>query len=209
MNKLGWQLIIGGIIVLSLFGSGFLAGWKAHKCPVTVSHTEYIVDTQWYAVHDYKPWVIRDTIYKDKPVIPSDIDTNSINSLKPIVKDYFTTYGYPWENKDSNIEFNLYTTITRNQPVKYDFTYRIIRPQTIVNNYTDNSTTYNKYIQFGLSMPVYKFTNDSTKLNALNKLSLDLNYIFPKGYVGGSWQPQGNVVSLKLGVTLIKFKQKK
>jgi hypothetical protein len=210
MNKLGWQLLIGGILVLSLFGSGFLAGWKSHKCPVTTSHTEYVVDTQWYAVHDYKPWVIRDTIYKDRPVIiPSNVDTTSVSALKVIAKDYYTTYGYPWEKQDTNIQFNLYTTITRNAPVKYDFEYKILRPQTIVNNYTDNSINYGKYIQFGLSMPVYKFTQDSIKLNALNKLSLKLDYIFPKGSVGLNWQPQGNVVGIEFSATLIKFKQHK
>jgi hypothetical protein len=171
---------------------------------VLTNHTEYVVDTQWYAVHDYKPWVIRDTIYKDKEVIiPADVDTAAI------LKDYFATYGYRWEKQDTNLSWNLYTTVTQNKPISYDFKYNILRPQTIENNYTDNSVYYSKYIQLGLSMPVYKFTNDSTKLNALNKLALDLNYVFPKGYAGVSWQPQGNIVGIKFGVTLIKFKQKK
>jgi len=195
-----------GVAVL-LFSIGLFTGYKLYPIinpyPIVTNHTEYIVDTQWYAIHDYKPWIIRDTIYTpgDSIPMPTNIDTAAI------LKDYYSVYGYPWEKQDSNISFKLYTTITRNAPIDYCFDYTILRPQQIVNNNVDNSVYYYSYLQFGLDIPTYSFNADS--LVKINNLALDLNYIFPKGYFGVGWHPEGNIISTRFGTTIWKRKQKK
>lgn len=200
------NLIVGGVVVLLLLGVGMLGGWQLHKgirpCPTVTTDTIVKYDTMWYTIHDTVPVHKIDTIYVpgDTIEIPADVDTALI------LKNYFSVIDYTWSKQDSNIMFDMTTRVTQNRPIKYDFNYKLLKPFTTIINNIDNSVTYNHYVQAGLSIPVYGY--DSTKVNMQN-LSLEAAYVFPKGYVGASWQPNTKSISARAGVTLFKFKKVK
>lgn len=203
MNKS--NLIVGGIIIVLLLTIGVWCGWSLHKelkpCPTITTDTVVKYDTTTYTIHDSILVQHVDTIYVpgDTVILPPNVDTATI------IKNYFSVLDYTWSKQDSNIRFDLTTRVTQNIPIKYDFNYKLLKPfNTIINN-IDNSVTYNKYIQFGLSMPVYTYKPD-TKVN-VQDLSLEATYVAPKGYGGISWQPNTQSVSARAGVTLFKIKQ--
>ena len=203
MNKT--NLIVGGVIIALLLLIGGWGGWSLHKelkpCPTITRDTVTLYDTVSYVVHDTIPVQHVDTIYVpgDTIVLPPNVDTATI------LKNYFTVLDYTWSKQDSNLRFDLTTRVTQNRPIKYDFTYNLLKPFTTVINNVDNSTEYYKYIQFGLSMPVYTYKPD-TKVN-VQDLGLEGTYVFPKGYVGTRWIPNSQVIELRGGVTLFKIKQ--
>ncbi len=63
--------------------------------------------------------------------VPQDVDTAQI------LRDYFATYTYTQEVRDSAICANITDVISKNNIVKRDFTYKMLMPQTI------KSTTIN------------------------------------------------------------------
>lgn len=214
------NLIIGSIILAVLLGVGGFCGWSLHKtlhpCPTITTDTISIPDTNWYHLKDsliasnkqlkksLAYWKAhRDTITLpgDSIPYPVEVDTSAI------LKDYFAAYKYGWSKEDSNIIVKDTIHVTQNIPYWHDLTYKFKKPFTTIINNVDNSITYNKYIQFGLSMPVYSYS-DSTKVN-LQNLTLEATYVFPKGYIGAGWQPNTQSVMARAGVTLFKFKQKK
>lgn len=197
------NVVLGVAMTIAMAIAGF-CGWslypKINQCPTITNDTVFVHDTTWHTIIDSIPYTIRDTIWLagDTVEIPTDVDTAAI------LKDYFAVYGYPksWDN--DTISVNLYTTITQNKPIKYNFKYKLNMPFTTVINNIDNSVAYNKYIQFGLSMPVYKL--DKSPLN-IQDLSLEGTYVFPKGYAGAAWQPNTQSIMARAGVTLFKIKQ--
>ena len=203
MNKT--NLIVGGIIIILLLAIGGWGGWSLHKeirpCPTVTTDTVTMYDTVTYTIHDSVLVHKVDTIYipGDTIVLPPDVDTATI------LKNYFTVLDYTWSKQDSNIRFDLKTRITQNRPVKYDFTYNILKPFTTVINNIDNSVSYNKYVQFGLSMPVYTYMPNSN-VN-IQDLGLEGTYVFPKGYAGIKWQPNNQLIEARAGVTIFKIRQ--
>lgn len=205
MNKNKWLFIIGGISVLFLLGTGFFGGWHAHKefrpCPTITHDTITLYDTTTHIiindVHHYHSKIdtiiYRDTIFKD-------VDTAAI------LKDYYALHVYDrnWlgmEGKDSLLTVSLKDTITENKSIGNIFKYKILRPQSIINNTTDNTITYNSYLYAGLTIPISK--------GKMDEISFDGIYAFPKAYLGGSWQPYTNTFAVKAGMKILKFKQKK
>jgi hypothetical protein len=212
MNKLGWQLIIGGVIILLTFGGGFWAGRSSKKCPTITNDTTVVVDPYWHHIADSLAglppkevikWLPRDTLFVPGDTILAKVDTAAI------LKDYFSIYSYSHDMVDDTLSAVINTVVTQNKPIKYTLDYKVLTPFTTVVNTQDNSITYQKYLQFGLNVPIYSFKADSAKFDNMNKLSLELNYVFPKGYFGVGWQPQGNVLGVRFGATLIKLKKKK
>ena len=111
-------------------------------------------DTAWYNTVEYirDTLIIRDTIYQPADTIysPSGVIIKDIDTLA-ILRDYFSVYRYRWEKQDSNLQWRLNTTISQNKPLVYDLSYKILRPQTVINN-----TYYSKSLLLGLDVPLYK-----------------------------------------------------
>lgn len=181
-------------IAVSLI-AGFIGGYKMypsiHPCPTVTSDTVFVHDTTVYTIVDSIPYPVRDTIFfPDTVTIPTDVDTNAI------LQDYYAVYGYPWEKADSNIKFNLYTTITQNKPIRYSFSYELLKPQEVVYNNIDNSITYNRYLYAGAGISTYE-----------PNISLNLLYASDKSYFKVGYTPKTKGIELGAGIKLLKFKQ--
>jgi hypothetical protein len=192
------SLIAGGLIFLAVLLGGAFGGWQAHKilrpCPIITSDTVTIHDTITYTVYDSIPVLKVDTVWVPTPVeIPAVVDTAAI------LKNYFTVLDYTWSKADTNLTWDLTTRVTQNRPVSYRLDYKILRPQTIINNVVDNTITYNKYVYAGLGLPITK--------TPFNSVSIEGIYAFPKGFVGLEYQPITNITSVKAGITIFKFKK--
>ena len=183
------------------FGSRY--GRSLVKCPQIDSNMVYIQDTTWHQLKDslidvidsLKKYNLRiDTLYMPSDTIYGKIDTLSI------LNNYYSKFGYPWLKGDSNIIVYGYTTISQNRMVSNELKYKLLKPQTIINNVTiDKSITYNKYLYIGLDIPIYKF----------NYSEIELLYTFQKGYVGVGYEPQIGGINIKGGIQLLKFKERK
>ena len=91
--------------------------------------------------------------------------------------------------------------ITQNKflPDPY-FSYRILRPQTVINN-TTNITNYSRYVYLGLSVPIFKEPE---------YLGVNILYTAPKYYVGFEYKPFNPLYKyeIKAGIPLFKIKSK-
>ena len=197
MNKI--NLIIGGAIVALLLGVGIWGGWSLHKtyrpCPTITTDTVTIHDTTTYTIYDSILVHRIDTIYVpgDTVVLPPDIDTATI------IKNYFSVIDYTWSKQDTNIKFDLTTRVTQNRPIKYEFSYNLLKPFTTIINEIDNSQIYNRYVYFGLDVPIKN----------IRYLELEATYNWEKGYLGIGYTPELKSINAKAGVPLIKFKKVK
>ena len=193
------NIIIGGAIVALLLGIGVLGGWSLHKsfrpCPIITTDTVTIYDTTTYTIYDSILVHKVDTIWVpgDTVVIPADIDTATI------IKNYFSIIDYTWSKQDTNIRFDLTTRVTQNRPIKYEFSYNLLKPVVTVINEIDNSQIYNRYVYFGLDVPIKN----------IRYLELEATYNWEKGYLGIGYTPELKSINAKAGVPLIKFKKVK
>jgi hypothetical protein len=200
MTKINTYLAVGGAIVLLLIGAGTYVGWHLHKdlrpCPKIIHDTTIVYDTTTYYVHGtapiQKPVIV---FVPDTIIIPQGVDTMAI------LRDYYSIFKYVWSKQDTNINFNLQTTITQNRPINYDFSYKLLKPQTTIINTADNTVTYNKYIYGGIGIPI-----SSTKIN---ETSANILYAFPRGYAGIGWSPITNTFIANAGLKICNFKVKK
>ena len=107
--KITTNLVLGGIISLSMLLTGVFGGWKAHEmfkpCPEIIVTTDTVYDTITYIIHDTIPDYKVDTIFipGDSFPYPQDIDTANI------IKNYFSVMQYLWSGRDSNIVYNLFS----------------------------------------------------------------------------------------------------
>jgi len=194
LNKL---LIVAGMILFILtFIMGCEHGKKSVKCPVITTDTITHVDTVEYHIKDTVKFYVKvpgTIIYVKVPVLPTKEDTARI------LKDFYALHPYSRSWHDKNVEISLNDTLTQNNYLHNDFSYKILRPETTVINTTDNSISYEHFIQLGLGVP---FSN-------VKYTSLEANYIFPKGNLGAFYMPEIKSFGAKVGVTIIKFKTKK
>jgi hypothetical protein len=194
-----WQWIVVVILIVLLMGG--TVGWNLrksmHHCPVVAVDTITLIDTVEHHIIDVVPHYITHTdtiILRDTMLLPTVIDTAQI------VKNYYGLHIYnrKWEAKDTLL-VNIKDYITENKSIRNDFTYKILLPQTIINNSVDNTITWNSYLTVGLSVP---FQN-------INLISLEGRYQFNKGYIGGFYQPSTKGYGISLGATILKFKKSK
>jgi hypothetical protein len=195
------NLIIGSVVVLLLFGGGFWAGRATKKCPTITRDTTYVYDTTWYPIYDTISYIRIDTLE-----LPGDT-TFPIVDTALILKDHFIKRGFAWEKKDTNININGYSVITQNKLISTEIKYKWLKPQTIINNTIDNTITYNRYLYGGVSIPIYPIKIDS--VYNINYIGLEAIYAYPKGYIGFEWQPYVKTYSLKMGIKILQFKQRK
>jgi hypothetical protein len=200
MTSLYKYLIGAGIAILILFMT-FFGGCQYGKtrvhCP-TISHdTTYVHDTTTYHIIDHKPYYVyhTDTIYKrDTTYLPKLL--TKADTLK-ILSDYYAMHVYDrkWEAKDTLL-VNIKDYITENKSVKNVFTYKILRPQTVINNSVDQSIHYARYL--------YGYVGTSSK--DYNQSSIGLLYAAPKWTGGIGYVPYTKGFNIQIGINILKRK---
>ena len=189
--NLKFKIASGAILIalILIFWLGWHFGKTRVRCPQITNDTIFIHDTNWVVINDTTYYPLKPDTIIDVDTFLIDVDTNAI------LKKFFNQYGYEWEQKDSNIVINGYTSISQNTILKNDIKYKWLQPTTTVVNNLDNSIHYNKYLYAGLGVPFKNF----------NYINLELTYAFPKGYISGYWVPELKSFGAKAGVTLFKF----
>jgi hypothetical protein len=127
----------------------------------------------------------------DSVLMASKVDTSEI------LKKYYAQYYYHREWKDSLLSVQMRDIVSENKFVNNIFTYEFLKPQTVIQN-IDNSKTYASYLQGGLDIPIQN----------PKYISLGVQYINPKFYLGAGYGPTIGVV-VKGGFTIFKFNVRK
>jgi hypothetical protein len=184
--------IVVGLVIIALLGCGYVGYTmypRLNKCPDIASDTVVITDTVSYYIPDTIPYYLagKDSIVYD--TLFRDVDTAAI------LKDYFAMHYYERSWQDSSLSVLIKDVISQNQPISNVFTYKILRPQTVIHNeYTDYA--YGRYITAGMNF----------LLKDLDYTGIEINYISPNwnGGVGYNFGLEG--MTVKVGGTLFKFK---
>jgi len=203
MNQ--FNFIIGGIVALLLMGVGVLSGWTAHEkfrpCPTITIDTIVIEDTHWHHIADslaglppneIVKWLPRDTLFIPGDSIPMVVDTAAI------LKDYFSVYKYKWEKKDDTLAINLYTTVTKNMPIKYDLSYKVLIPFTTIVNNIDNSVIHSRYFYLG----------GTIIFNDVKSSMLGANFATVNGLYGIHYSINEKTWSASYGIKLFTLRNK-
>lgn len=181
------------LLLLALLGAcylGYTLYPKIHKAPELVADTVLITDTVVHYIPDTVPYYIvrRDTIiYRD--TIPTIVDTAEI------LADYYAFHLYERTWQDSLIWATVRDGITENSIYDETFTYKILRPQTVINN---SYTSYSRYITVGAGFP----TKSIKHLN----VNLEATYVTSKFYVGIGYDAELNCPVIRGGATVFHFK---
>jgi hypothetical protein len=185
--------ILVGLVLIALFGVGYL-GYTLypaqHPCPTTSQDTLYIHDTIPHYIPDTIPYYIvkHDTIvYTD--TIPAVVDTAAI------LRNFYAEYTYTRTWTDSLLTATIKDVISQNTPIENIFTYKILRPQTIVTNITNNYF-YGKYIIAGLDVP----------MRDVKYVNIDVMFVTRRWYAGAGYNIYLNSPTIKAGATLFKLK---
>jgi len=195
-----WQiyLIVAAIVLLI----GMIGGWSIRKvtyhCPAITHDTISLIDTVEYHIYDHVPYYVSHTdtiIQLDTTYLPTLLTKE--DTLR-ILNDYYALHVYDrkWEAKDT-LQVFIKDTITQNKSIGNAFTYKILRPETIIQNTVDNSITYNSYINAGITVP----------FNNIQSVSLDAQYVWNKGYIGTGYSFNEKAWHVSMGVNVFKFKQ--
>jgi len=195
-------ILFGSLAIFVMFVC-FVSGCNYHKkrfkCPEITTNTVIIHDPYWHHIADSLAnlppvekikWQPQDTFFTPPDTFFKDVDTAAI------LKNHFSVFRYKWYKLDTGkLELNLFTTITQNKPIKYELDYKILQPQTIINNTQDNSVHYAKYIYMGLSVPAKNM--EYTEISLLGT--------FKQLYVGIGYIPLQQGLSFKAGMPLFKW----
>jgi len=202
--------LLGGmalILMIVCFVSGCNYHKNRHESPEVNSDTTENVNPNVYKIIDSLQtvidslmslppeirdrWLPQDTFYTPPDTFFKDVDTAAI------LKNHYSVYRYHWYKLDTGkLKLDLWTTVTRNMPIKYELDYQILQPQQTIINTQDNSVHYAKYIYGGIDLP----------LPDIEFTSVDVLYAFSRGYLGVGYIPLQKGVSLKTGIRLFKFK---
>ena len=176
-------LIVAAILVTA----SIIKPCNIFKCNNTIVHTDtvYLYDTVTHYIIT-PPIVIKDTIiYTD--TIPANIDTLAI------LKEYYAYHYYTRNWSDENIEIALKDVLTQNNFFDSNLSYKILRPQTIINNtYTTN--VYSKGLYAGIS----------TNPFSLKHSSIDLLYLNNRFMYGIGYMPYYNGIQFKAYINIKK-----
>jgi hypothetical protein len=185
------------ILLLSAYITGCQRGKKITETNI-VTHTVMLHDTTIHTVVDSFPFYI---VKKDS-IVYTDTIFKNVDTAK-ILSSYFAKHYYTRTWSDSLLEATSKDVISENKFIDNKFTYKIIRPQEIINTTLDNSVHYARYLYFGASLPVYP-----PKINTVNINYIALNGLFcyPKGYFELQYQPYTKTFSIGSGIRLFKFK---
>lgn len=186
------------LYIVILFALGYILGTKTSSNIDTfpVLHVDTIVtyDTtiQYIPndIHHYHTSI--DTFY-------SPPDTITLIDTVSILKDYYTIKSYNREWSDSNLIVNFTDTVYKCKLYPNPlFSYKIMRPTTIINNVT-NVNNYRRYVYIGTSIPIN---------NSFNNVGINTIYASPKGYLGYQYEPFNQYYKheIKVGLKLLTFK---
>lgn len=186
-------ILLGGLAIFVMFAC-FISGCCYHKnhskCPEIITNTVIIHDTLIHEIVDTFPYYISHT----DTVIYTDIIIQPVDTAE-ILRDYFALHIYNRHWEDSLLSVNLRDTITENHFLGNQFQYQILRPQTIINTTQDNSIHYAKYVYAGFDLP---FKN-------MEYASVDVLYVFSRGYLGFGYIPLQKCISFEIGLRLFSW----
>jgi len=175
---------ITAIVVLILFAAIFYFGYVMrgvwNPLSVPIHDTIIKVDTITHHITSHYPYYIikTDTIII-RDTLPAIIDTAAI------LRNYYAWHNYTRTWQDSLLSVSLTDVISENKVFDSDFSYKILRPQEIVNN-TNISYTYTKYLYIGgnITIPDAKWSSLAVFFGS-NKLLYGIGYIpYQKGVSG-------------------------
>jgi len=183
------KLILGGIVILLLFGTGMCTGYKVKKCPEIVTNTITVHDT----ITNYIPkdiyhyvQVLKDTVIYNDKIVYKDVDTAQI------LRNFFSTYIHERYFHDANINVYLTDSISQNKSIGHSFRYQWLQPQTI----TENKVTVNNYrksIYVGAGM------------NSRQDISIKGLYAGEKLAIGAAYYPATKVKEVSAYINLFNF----
>lgn len=128
----------------------------------------------------------------DSVIESNKVDTGLLNTI--IRKFYsFNYYDRNWQ--DTLVQISIHDMITENRPSDNNFTYRLLKPISIIYNST-TTNLYTKYIYIGgsLSIPDSKSSN------------LGIYGAFPRTFYGISYMPWQKGILFTAGFKIIKIK---
>lgn len=184
--------MIAGILII--LAAGFYAGYRLKPEPEvsTVTRVIFKYDTIHHYIKVSGPAPDPDTVLMHD-TIPEKVDTAAI------LQAHYSKYVYTRPFADSLIEVSLRDTVTQNKIITGQFSYKLLRPQEVINQTTTNQTViYNKYLAAGISLNTYD----------MGFTGLDLIYNGPEWYAGAGYMPGVKGINIKAGRTILKFKSR-
>jgi len=187
------NMVLGFLMAMLLFVGGW-AGYKLyptlHPCPEVSTDTVLVHDTVTHTIPDTIPYYIagKDSIIYD--TVFKDVDTAAI------LKDYFAWHFYTRHWEDSLLSVTLHDVVSQNKFGGNEFTYKILRPQTVITNVVDNSRS--RYIIFGADIPFKTIDHMSVNVDAM--------FVTSRFYFGIGYNGELNCPTIKGGVTVARFK---
>jgi len=185
------------VALAGVFYAGYTTYPKRNPCPQIASDTVYVYDTVLHIIPDTVPYLIvkQDSIkYRDQAWIDSIVQANKVDTAALMAQFYALHYYTRYWN-DTLLSVTQRDVLSQNKFVESSFTYKLLKPLQIINNVSNNYTTYNKYLYVGVNTPIRDF----------NYTTFDLTYAFPSGYLGAGYNKQLNSMSFKVGVRLWKW----
>ena len=195
------KYIIGGLVAIFLLLS-FYGGYKFHAyskpCPEIVTDTIVIHDTVLHYIPDTIPYYIiktdsveiRDSMWMDSLITAYKIDTTKI------LYDYYLKHYYNRTWNDSLVNITLDDVVAQNKIIDAILNYKILRPQTVINNIVNNGINYSKYVYIGLESDFSDY--DYWDINVL--------YANDKFYAKFGYMPKRKGITVGAGIKLFKLK---
>jgi hypothetical protein len=184
-----WSSIVVLILLIGFFCLGYRIHAKFNPCPEITTDTIYKVDTIERTIIDRIPYYIQRTdsvVYRD--TVFKDVDTIAI------LTDYFAIHYFTQTWRDSLISASEEIAIAENSITDSRFTYKILRPQTVIQNII-NEEARARSIYAGFSLPVAE----------PKYLELDAIVTYPRLYFGAGYSPGMKSITLKAGAKIFDF----
>jgi len=188
------------IILLGVFWLGYSRYPVWNEIKPGKDSIIYIHDTVPHVIVDTFPFYIirkdsvlyRDPVWMDSVIQAAKIDTQE---MATIFREYYAFHPYERKWADSLISIIVNDTITQNRPENNNFTYKLLKPTTIIDN-TKTEIIYSKYIYIGgsVSIPNSEFSN------------FGLYAALPRTLFGVSYMPWQKGVMATVGFKIIKIK---
>ena len=167
------KLIIGGIAILLLFGTGFCTGCKVKKCPEVVTTTVVIHDTLTHYIPNNIYHYSEKIVYKDSIIYSNTVEYKDVDTAQ-ILRNFFSIYIYDRYFHDPNINIYLTDSISQNRSIGHALKYEWLKPQTITENKVTN-------IDYRRSLYIGAGTNSKQDLSikglyAGKKMAIEIGY---------------------------------